>query len=142
MPDRIRPVVVGIVRRGDELLVHEVEQFDDSGAAYRPIGGGIEFGEHSRDALHREFDEELGVSLTDVSAAETYERVFMHDGERHHEIWRAYDCRIVEDWPYERETFTFTEPELGVELRAAWKHPDAFLDGDDVLYTESLLDSE
>ena len=135
----IRLVALGAVRRDEELLVHEVDANDAGGTNYRLLGGGVEFGEHSREALHREFDEELGVSLENVSPVGTYERVFSHEGTRAHECWRVYRADIVESWPYERESFTFHEPALDLELRATWKHPRAFREGPDQLYGEVLL---
>ncbi|WP_241429962.1 NUDIX domain-containing protein [Halorubrum lipolyticum] len=136
----IRVVALGSIRRGEELLVQEIEANDAGGRNYRLLGGGVEFGEHSREALHREFDEELGVTLDDVSPVGTYERVFDHEGRRQHEVWRVYEAAIVEDWPYERAEFSFVEPDLGVELRATWKRPRELRSGPDRLYGETLLD--
>ncbi|SDF41030.1 NUDIX domain-containing protein [Halorubrum xinjiangense] len=136
----IRVVTLGAVRRGEELLVQAVGRNDAGGRNFRLLGGGVEFGEHSEDALRREFDEELGVALDDVSPLGTYERVFDHEERRHHEVWRVYEATIVEDWPYDREAFSFVEPDSGAELRATWKRPRAFRSGPDHLYGETLLD--
>ena len=136
----IRPIVLGDVRRGEELLVYEGYDPGDDATFYRPLGGGIEFGERGEAALRREFDEELGVSLTEVGYVETYENVFSFDGDPHHELVRLYEARIVEDWPYERDRFTFTEPETGGEHAALWKHPDDFREGD-VLYPRQMRDA-
>ncbi|WP_254663135.1 NUDIX hydrolase [Haladaptatus sp. W1] len=107
MPEnRIRVSARGLVRRDDELLVARETPPGGDTPFYYPLGGGVEFGEHSEDALHREFDEELGVSLSNVSHFETYEGVFTSGGRRHHEVWRVYEADIVEPWPYERDEFT------------------------------------
>ncbi|WP_266079830.1 NUDIX domain-containing protein [Haladaptatus caseinilyticus] len=53
---------------------------------YYPLGGSVEFGEHSEDALRREFHEELGVSLENVAYYETYEDVFASGSVRYYEI--------------------------------------------------------
>ncbi|MDX3188851.1 hypothetical protein PV458_10640 [Streptomyces sp. MN03-5084-2B] len=51
----IRPIVLAVLRRGDALLVFEAHD-DVKGETFcRPLGGGIEFGERSIDALKREF---------------------------------------------------------------------------------------
>jgi len=61
----VRPVAIGVVRRGDQLLV--VAVCDDAGAikGWRPLGGTIELGERAAEALRREFVEELGEAITE-----------------------------------------------------------------------------
>lgn len=135
----IRVVALGIVRRhgvdGEratgtndggrtELLVSRHRNPETGEAFYRPLGGGVEFGEHGEDALRREFREELGVSLETVSLLDTYEDVFDHEGETHHELWRCYEVEIVEDWPYENESFAGYESEADEEeekFECVWK---------------------
>ena len=134
----IRPVALAVVRRDDEVLL---ARHYDPGADYefyRPIGGGIEFGEHSRDAVVREFEEELDVTLTNVSYLETLENVFTFDDTEGHEIWRLYEADFEESWPYERDSFTAHEPELDEEFEVEWKHPDDFAAGGEVVYPEKL----
>lgn len=137
---RVRPIVLGVVRRGQELLVQHVPSPAVDGDAYRFLGGGIEFGERSESALHREFDEELGVTLTDVSGVGWYEDIFEHEGREQHEIWRVYEASIEDDWPYKNDTFTFHEPDLEMDLDARWLHPSEIHDGTAVLYGEEVLD--
>lgn len=140
MPEnRIRVSARGLVRRDDDLLVARETSFDGDTPFYYPLGGGVEFGEHSEDALHREFDEELGVSLSNVSHFETYEGVFTSGGRRHHEVWRVYEADIVEPWPYERDEFTGYEVEFDEEIACVWKSADAFGEGDETLYPEALV---
>lgn len=118
-PD-IRLVALGAVRRGDDLLVEEGADPETDEPFYRLPGGGVEFGEHSRDAVRREFAEELDVGFRVSGSVGTFEQVFRYGGERNHEVWRVYEGRIVEDWPYEEESFRFTEPDLGSEHQAQW----------------------
>ena len=137
---RIWIKALGAITRDDELLVYDVEGNDCGGRNYRLLGGTVEFAEHSRETLHREFDEELGVSLTDVGPVGTYERVFTDRGEPQHEIWRVYAAEIVEDWPYERDEFTVVEPALDIELTVSWQPIPSLLEGPDSLYGAELLD--
>ena len=60
-PARIRPLVIGLARRGDQLLVMRV--CDDNGAlkGARPPGGTVEFGESAAAAVAREFQEEFAL---------------------------------------------------------------------------------
>ena len=69
----IRPLALAVVRRDEELLLAEHYDSAEEYTFYRPIGGGIEFGEHSRDAVRREFREELDVEQ--IGRASCRERV-------------------------------------------------------------------
>lgn len=141
MPSNIRFVALGAVRRGDELLVFESESPDTGETYYRFLGGGVEFGEHSRDAVTREFQEELGVEFVAASAVGTFERVFTFDGATAHEVWRVYEGQIIEDWPYERDSFTFTEPELDTEQFARWLPIETLRDAETTFYAPAVLDA-
>lgn len=136
----IQVKALGAIRRNDELLVYVVEPNDAGGTDYRLLGGTVEFGEHSRATLHREFHEELGVGLSGVRPVGTYEEIFEHDGAVHHEIWRVYGAGIVETWPYERERFTAYEPDLDLELTVMWKSIEDLTEGPDMLYGDAVLE--
>ncbi|MFB6218013.1 MAG: NUDIX domain-containing protein [Halobacteriaceae archaeon] len=134
----IRPVALGVVCRGEELLLAEHRDPTAGERFYRPLGGAIEFGERGEAALRREFREELGVELAGVEYVETYERVFTFDGTEGHELQRVYEADIVEAWPYERERFEGEEPELGETFPVVWKEPAAL--GEETVYPPELLD--
>ncbi|WP_435076071.1 NUDIX domain-containing protein [Halococcus sp. AFM35] len=136
----IRPVALAAVRRENgEILVAEHEDPDENDPFYRLIGGGVEFGEHSRDAVVREFREELDVTLTNVAHIGTYERTFTFDGERSHEIWRVFAGDIAEGWPYKHERFEGHEPELGETFAVTWLAPNR-LRNDVTFYDPIVLD--
>jgi 8-oxo-dGTP pyrophosphatase MutT (NUDIX family) len=121
----IRPVALAVVRKeSGKLLVSKDYEPGADEPFYRLIGGGVEFSEHSREAVVREFHEGLGVTLTDVTHFGTYEEVFTFDGEQGHEIWRVFKGDITEDWPYERDRFEGHEPELDETYEAVWMPPD------------------
>jgi ADP-ribose pyrophosphatase YjhB (NUDIX family) len=168
MHSDIRFVALGAVRREDELLVSVGESPDTGELYYRLLGGGVEFGEHSRDAVVREFEEELGVEFTDATLADTFERIFTFDGETGHEVWRVvfvgpvfddvtlvdsphlvtghevwrvYEGHVVEDWPYEHDSFTFTEPEFDTKRRAKWMPIEQLRDEGTTFYAPGVLDS-
>lgn len=86
MPSGIRFLALGAVRRGDELLVQMGETPDTDETFYRLLGGEVEFGEHSHDALVREFEEELGVDFADSVLVDTFEQIFTFDGDTRHEL--------------------------------------------------------
>lgn len=139
-PD-IRLLALGAVRRGDELLVEEGADPETDDPFYRLLGGGVEFGEHSRDAVVREFAEELGVEFAVAAHVGTFEQVFPYDGETHHEVWRVYEGRIVDDWPYEEASFWFTEPDLGTEHLARWIPIDDLRDDRTTFHETAVLDA-
>lgn len=141
MTSDIRFVALGAVRRTDDLLVFEGESPETGEPFYRLLGGGVEFGEHSRDAVIREFDEELGVEFDDQRLVGTFERVFSSVGDTAHEVWRVYEGRIVEDWPYGRESFTFVEPELGTEHVARWMPIEYLRDDQTTFYAPEVLNA-
>ena len=134
-------VALCAVRRGDELLVYSDESPVTGALFYRRLSGGVEFGEHSRAATLREFDEELSVVLVDPTPVGPFERVFTVAGETKHELWRVYDGRIVEDWPYERDSFRFVEPKDGTEHTAEWVAGDRLRADETTFYTPAVLDA-
>lgn len=136
----IRPVALGAVRRGEQLLVFEDTDPTTGETFYRLLGGGVEFGEHSREAVVREFREELNVEFLIDQQVGTFERVFEYDGDTGHEIWRVYGGEIVEDWPYERESFEFREPDLDETFTARWLDIET-LRADVTFYSEPVLDA-
>lgn len=137
MPEAaIRPLALGVPTRGEEALLAEHEDPATGERYYRPVGGGIEFGEHSREAVRREFAEELEVTVTESALLETFERVFTFGGETAHEIWRCYHVEIEEDWPYGRDAFTAYEPELDEEFPVRWLGTDEI--AEHTVYPESL----
>lgn len=141
LSSEIRFLALGAVRRGDDFLVEEAESPETGATFYRLLGGGVEFDEHSQDAVVREFDEELSVEFTDSTHVGTFEQVFTFAGETQHEIWRVYEGRLVEAWPYEQESFTFTDPELDTEHRARWMPVEALRDDEVTFYVPAILDA-
>ena len=59
----IRPIVLGIVKKDNKILVSEGYDKVKNETFYRSIGGGIKFLENSKDALKREFREELNIDI-------------------------------------------------------------------------------
>ena len=82
----IRVVAIGLHWRDGRLLAAEVR--DDAGRikGVRPLGGEIEFGESWRDALMREFNEELGIGVTIIGEPQMMENIFVHEGAIGHEV--------------------------------------------------------
>jgi 8-oxo-dGTP pyrophosphatase MutT (NUDIX family) len=85
---KIRVLALAIIRRvGDGAILATRHTDEVRGIVfYRPLGGGIEFGESSADAVHREIQEELGLLVHPVRLLGVLENCFVHQGKPGHEI--------------------------------------------------------
>ena len=83
---QIRVKALGLHWRDGKLLAAEV--LDDAGhiRGVRPLGGSVEFGETAREAVIREFQEELGIAVTTTARPIFFENIYMHEGTRGHEM--------------------------------------------------------
>jgi ADP-ribose pyrophosphatase YjhB (NUDIX family) len=99
----IRPIALAIPRRGEDLLVFESHDPTKDQTFYRPLGGGIEFGETAELAVCRELREELGVELLDVRLVGVLENIFYGFGRDGHEIAFIFGCRLADQAVYERD---------------------------------------
>ncbi len=117
--NRIRPIAICLFRNGDHILAAEGFDSVKQTQFYRPLGGGVEFGEHSRDALAREIKEELGAEIEDARLLGVIENVFTLEGRPGHEVVFVYDARFTDKSLYERETLIGREDGAGF-FTARW----------------------
>lgn len=108
---KIRTIVLAaIVRPSDHaLLVFRGYNNRTAQHFYRPLGGGIEFGETSEQALQREIKEELGVAVRPVRKLATLESMFVHEGVPGHEIVIVWLAEFTDPALYLEETLPYTE---------------------------------
>jgi 8-oxo-dGTP pyrophosphatase MutT (NUDIX family) len=134
---RIRPLAIAVVKRGDELLVSEGHDDVKEETFYRPLGGGIEFGEPAEVALRREFQEELAAELTNVVLLGVVENIFTVFGRPGHEIVFVFDAELTDRSWYERD-------DLGTVLDegspVTWRPLRDFTGGDLILYPDGLVE--
>ena len=134
--ERIRPIAICICRDGDRILVTE---FREKGRLYyRPLGGTIEFGEHGKETVRREFREEIAADLTDIRYLGTLENIYSVEELRGHEIVMVYDGRLTDSNLYKKEVILGDE--LGISFKAVWKRLDEFGPEKPPVYPEGLLD--
>src|SRR4051812_6931891 len=87
---RIRPIAICIFMKGDRTLVAEGYDVAKKQTFYRPLGGGIKYGERSQDAVVREVREEIGAEAINLRYLATIENIFTYNGEVGHEIVQVY----------------------------------------------------
>ncbi len=88
---RVRAAAVFI--SGNRILVDVVKNSDDDRIWHIPPGGGVRYGESSRDALKREIDEELGWKISNERLIGSFESVHSINGIREHEISFVYEAK-------------------------------------------------
>ena len=135
-PGKIRAVAICICRQGERILVFEGYDTVKKEVFYRPLGGTIEFGERSEEAVRREFREEIGAELEELRYLGTLENIFTCDGKGGHEIVQVYDGRLTDPGFYEKETFTGDE--MGTPFKALWVRLDAA--GQPPIYPDGLVE--
>jgi ADP-ribose pyrophosphatase YjhB (NUDIX family) len=99
----IRPIALAVIRRGDELLVFEGRDSVKRQTFYRPLGGGIEFGETAEVAVRRELREELAVDLDQVTLLGVVENIFQYQDAPGHEIVFLHTATIADPAFYHRD---------------------------------------
>jgi 8-oxo-dGTP pyrophosphatase MutT (NUDIX family) len=136
MGSMIRPIVLGVIWRGDALLVFEGRDELKDETFYRPLGGGIEFGEASQDALKREFVEELAADVTVGERIGVLENVYTWRGRQGHEIAFLFATEFADPSLYAREEFKI----LDDDATARWVDFADFRDGTKILYPKGLTE--
>jgi ADP-ribose pyrophosphatase YjhB (NUDIX family) len=137
-PGQIRPIVIGVFRDEDRLFLAEYHDPSSGERFYRPLGGAIAFGEHSRECIVREIREEMRTEITDLDYVGVIENIFIFDGKPGHEIVLVYEATFVDSRLYEVESVRCRDN--GGEFVAVWKPIAQFQAGRAPLYPEGLLD--
>ncbi len=136
----IRPIAIGILRRGDEILVDRGRDPTSGDVFYRPLGGALEFQEHSSDALRREFDEEIGASLTELDLLSVLENRFTYDGLPGHELTFVYEARFEDPQLYDTDVFSWRDSRSEGWEWIGWRCLADFRNEEPPLYPEGLLE--
>ncbi|MCB0212541.1 MAG: NUDIX domain-containing protein [Anaerolineae bacterium] len=117
----IRPIAICLFRHGDKILVADYPDTIKQDFFCRPLGGEIEFGEHSRDAIIREIKEELNAAITQVSLVGVLENRFIYEGWPGHEIVFVYDAQFLDKTLYQQKTLRGYEHGVGLHFQAEWR---------------------
>lgn len=111
----IRVIAICVFRHGNRILVAECADDVKQDVFARPLGGAVEFGETSRQAIIREIREELGQNVTDLRFLGVLENIFEYQGRTGHEVVFVYDGRF-------EDASLYKLPELPMN-EAGWNSP-------------------
>jgi 8-oxo-dGTP pyrophosphatase MutT (NUDIX family) len=134
----IRVLALGVIRDGDHIFISEGYDPVKKQTFYRVMGGGVDFGETSYDALKREFQEEIQADLTNIKYLGCLENLFVFDGKPGHEICQIYQCDFVDPKFYQLPELIFVEGDR--EKKALWVDINRFISGELKLVPEQFLD--
>ncbi len=121
---RVRALVLGLIRDGDRILVAEGYDSVKQSFFYRCLGGGVDFGETSLDALKREFQEEIQAELCNPRYLGFSENLFVFEGKPGHEWIQIYQADLVDSKFYQLDEFIGTETKTEFVVR--WIECDRF----------------
>jgi 8-oxo-dGTP pyrophosphatase MutT (NUDIX family) len=102
------------------------------------MGGGVDFGETSLEALNREFQEEIQAELKNIRYLGCLENIFTFNGEPRHEIIQLYECDFVDQKFYQLESLVFSEGKR--KKKALWVDIKRFQTGELKLVPENFFD--
>lgn len=138
--NQIRPIAICVFLHNHKILVAEGYDPVKDEPFYRPLGGGIEFGEHSSETICRELLEELGLDVEPGSLRYlgALENRFHFNGIPGHEIVLVYDGALREPGSYEQTALLGKEAN-GEDIQAVWKDIEEFGEGQLTLYPPGLL---
>lgn len=131
----IRPIVLGIAKRDNKILVSEGYDKVRDQKFYRCLGGGIEFLETSKEALKREYKEELGIDIVIEDFCGIAENIFTYKGKKAHELILFYNIKIKENDIKDK----YHVIDDNSETDAFWIDIDEFKRGDKILYPEQIF---
>ena len=137
--NQIRPIALCVFLNNNRILVFEGYDKARDETFYRPLGGGIEFGEKAEDTVRRELNEEINVEIEDVRYLGTLENIFTFNGGSYHEVVMVYDAALIESGLYEQAVIVGKEAN-GDTIRALWKSLDEFESGKLILYPSGLME--
>lgn len=134
----IRVLALGIIRDGDRIFISQGYDPVKPQTFYRAMGGGVDFGETSFDALQREFQEEIQADLTNICYLGCLENLFTFNGKQGHEILQVYQCDFVDPKFYQLESLVFAEGKR--QKTALWVDIARFKSGELLLVPEQFME--
>jgi len=134
---QIRVLALGLIKKGDRVFISQGYDPVKQKTFYRAMGGGVDFGETSLEALEREFQEEIQAKLTNISYLGCLENLFTFNGKQGHELLQVYQCDFADAKFYELESLVFAEGKR--QKTALWVDIALFKSGELLLVPEPFL---
>ena len=134
----IRINALCVIKNDNKILVSKGEDVVKGEAFLRLLGGSVEFGEKSLEALRRELQEELGATLKNEKLLSIIENIFEFNGDLMHEVTFLYSAEIVEGYFFESDKFKILDSEK--EKFAEWVSLDDIKEKGIKVYPERALD--
>ncbi|MGH8419389.1 MAG: NUDIX hydrolase [Pseudomonas sp.] len=135
---RIRHLAICVFHHQGKILVNPFYDPVKQQSLFRPLGGGVEFGERSIDAIVREIREELDLPIRNVRLLGTLESIFTYLGKPGHEVVQVYDAQFENPALYEQPWLEGQESD-GQTFRAVWRDGSS-LKSDGMLVPEGLYE--
>ena len=85
---------------------------------YIPVGGGVEFGEHSSDAAKREVMEEIGQEIENLQLLDIVENIFTYNAINEHEIVFIYIADLKNKDAY--HSLVANKNDKGESIKLTW----------------------
>ncbi len=135
---QIRVLALGLIKKGDRVFISQGYDPVKQQTFYRAMGGGVDFGETSLEALQREFQEEIEAQLTNISYLGCLENLFTFNGKQGHELLQVYQADFAAPKFYELESLVFAEGKR--QKTALWVDISRFKSGELLLVPEQFLE--
>ncbi len=135
---QIRVLALGLIKSGERVFMSQGYDLVKQQTFYRAMGGGVDFGETSLEALKREFQEEIQAQLTNISYLGCWENLFTFNGKQGHELLQIYQGDFVDSKFYELESLVFAEGSR--QKTALWVDVSRFKSEELLLVPEPFLE--
>lgn len=134
----IRAKSVCIFRHQNKILLTEGYDPTKDEHYLIPLGGGIEFGETSKQAAVREIFEEISAETYAHELLGVVENLFVFDGTPGHEIVFIYEAKFVDEELYYKSELEGFESN-GVKINVRWFDQDVLKNGAIKIYPHGIL---
>lgn len=118
---QIRPLSLALIRnQKGQYLYHQGRDKVKNETFYRPLGGGIDFGERADATLSREMLEELNEEIIIHRQLATFENIFKYEQRFGHEIVIVFEAEFKNRNVYEKHELEIHEYN-GLTSTAVWR---------------------
>lgn len=118
---QIRPLSLALIKNSKgQYLYHQGRDKTKKETFYRPLGGGIDFGEQAQATLKREMLEELNEEIIIHEQLGSFENIFKYEERFGHEIIIVFEAEFKNRNVYEKQQLEIHEHN-GLTSIAVWR---------------------